>query len=87
METVPRRLAEHLGKAVHTGVEIESIKADNGQWLARWRSSDSNVHQSIFDSVVLTVPAYRLAELPWATALLGESAPFSGLEYPPVASD
>ena len=86
MEALPRKLGEQLGDAVSLNVCIEAIRRCNAQWQIHWRfASEETLRTSVFDALILTLPAYRLAALPFEPALAKRLQLFNEIEYPPLS--
>jgi len=80
LEALPRTLAQALGRAIRTGVRIESIHRENGRWLVTW-----NGESEAFDALIVTVPAHALAALPFEPSLRNALNPLQAIDYPPVS--
>ena len=85
MATLPRRLGEKLNNALSLNVSIESIRRHEGQWQIHWRSANGNLNEKAFDTLVLSLPAHRLAVLPFEPPLATQLQPFKEIEYPPIS--
>jgi oxygen-dependent protoporphyrinogen oxidase len=80
LETLPNYIAKALGDRVQTSVNLESIKKENNKWLVA-----CNGKTELYDTVILTVPAHSLKNLPLDQALSKALEPLDTIEYPPVS--
>lgn len=86
LETLTGRLAGALGPVLRTGARLSSIQRDRRGWTLAWEEA-AGVRREGFDALVVTVPAHRLAALPWKDAALREGlAPFGDIVHPPLAT-
>jgi oxygen-dependent protoporphyrinogen oxidase len=85
MAELPGKLAAALGNALHTGVRIQSLRKTDGRWTVAWTSADGTRTENSFDRLIVTVPAHRLAHLPFESELQDELRELSSIDYPPVS--
>ncbi len=77
---LPQLLAQAIGKAVHTGVSIKSIRRTQDGWQLDW-----NGHSHAYDELILTTPAHALPKLPLEPALQSALQALQTIDYPPVS--
>lgn len=80
LETLPKYLAKALGNRVQTGVVLDSIKRENDDWLVSYNGKSER-----YDSVILTVPAHSLKNLPLDETISKDLESLDAIEYPPVS--
>jgi len=85
MAELPNKLATALGDAVQTGVTIDSIQQNDGQWTIQWTTTEGTTHEARFDQLILTLPAHRLKSLPLEPTLKKALSPLDTIDYPPVS--
>ena len=85
MAEFPEKLAAALGNSLHTAVTIQSIRKSGEHWTVTWKHPDGTVTEDSFDKLILTVPAHRLAHLPFDSVLKGQLSAFEAIDYPPVS--
>jgi oxygen-dependent protoporphyrinogen oxidase len=85
MAELPEKLAAALADSLHTAVSISSIRKSGEQWTVAWSSPDGTITEDSFDQLILTVPAHRLAHLPFESALQDELHRLRAIDYPPVS--
>ena len=85
MAELPEKLAAALGENLHTAVSISSIRKSGEQWTVSWKSPDGTIIEDSFDRLIVTVPAHRLAHLPFDSILQGQLSCLDAIDYPPVS--
>ena len=85
MAELPAKIAAALGDALHAGVSIRSLRKTDKQWTVAWTTASGETIEQSFDQVVLTIPAHRLANLPFDPALQDELLRLDAIDYPPVS--
>lgn len=80
LETLPKYIAKALGDRVQTNIVLHSIKKESDGWLV-----SHNEKTECFDTIILTVPAHSLKNLPLDNALSKALEPLDAIEYPPVS--
>ena len=83
LESLPKALGNRLGNSLLTEVEITSIKKD-AQWQLSWRK-DGRESSDVFDALVLALPAFRAAALPFSPELARAMAFLDSIPYVPIA--
>lgn len=84
MAELPEKLDAALGPQLQTNVTLESIQQTPAGWQVKWENADG-AQQSIFEKVILTLPAHQLGRLPLEPEVRAALAPLQEIEYPPVS--
>ncbi len=85
MGSLPRRVAEGLGSAVHTGCRLHSLRRRESAWTVAWEARDGTNHESTAAALLCTVPAHSVARLPWPEELVPGLAPIQAIPHARVA--
>ena len=85
MAELPHKLAAALGGALHTGVRLQSLRQTAGQWTVSWAQNGAPLSTRCFDQLIVSVPAHRLAQLPFAPPLQSALSALGAIDYPPVS--
>jgi oxygen-dependent protoporphyrinogen oxidase len=80
LQSLPRALAKSLGGAVEYGVQLQSIESIHERWKLRFEGG----REETFDSVLLAIPAYKLAEIESSGHRLFSF--LSAIRYAPISS-
>ena len=83
LESLPKALDKRLGKSLLTEVELTSIRK-GAQWQLSWRK-DGREGSDAFDALVLALPAFRAAVLPFSRELARAMAFLNSIPYVPIA--
>ena len=83
LESLPKALGNRLGKSLLMEVELTSIKKD-AQWQLSWRK-DGREGNDTFDALVLALPSFRAAALPFSRELARAMAFLRSIPYVPIA--
>jgi oxygen-dependent protoporphyrinogen oxidase len=81
---LPEKLAAALGSQLQTNVALRSIQKLPEGWKVAWDNTDGP-QEAVFEELILTLPAHRLAQLPLAPEVLESLAALQEIEYPPVS--
>ncbi len=84
MSELPNKLAAALNEDLQTEASIHSIKQANGGWDLQWETPNGSQSEH-FDQLILTIPAHKLANLPFDAELLKKLKPLAAIDYPPVS--
>lgn len=77
---LPQLLVAALGESVKTDVSIHKIQLTDAGWIINWNGTERS-----YDEVVLTLPAYALAQLPLGESIQQVLKPLGAIDYPPVS--
>jgi oxygen-dependent protoporphyrinogen oxidase len=80
LHELPVYLAAALGDCVQIDVPIDSIRQTDSGW-----SIQQGRECSIFDELIITVPAHALNKLPFEKKITEAFAPLLTIDYPPVS--
>ncbi|MEM6883477.1 MAG: protoporphyrinogen oxidase [Verrucomicrobiota bacterium] len=86
MDELPQAMAEKLGDAYVSGVEITQLSQTNSGWKACWRSDHGGGEEQELEAkeLVLSVPAFALTTLPLAPELREKLQRLAEIPYAPV---
>lgn len=77
---LPEHLVRALGDRICTSASIEAIHPNGSEWSVR-----VNGVASLFDELILTLPAHALGKLPVSPDLRARLRPLEAIDYPPVS--
>ena len=82
LESLPKALGSLLGRSLLTEVELISIRK-SAQWQLSWRK-DGREGNDGFDALVLALPSFRAAALPFSRKLARALAFLRSIPYVPI---
>jgi len=85
LQAIVDAISAELGNALSTGVTIDSL-VPGPPFRVRLRSARLGTEMLVADAIVVAVPGYEVAKLPFASTSAGLFSALREVEYPPVAS-
>ena len=85
MAELPEKLTSALGESLRTTVSIESIRKSDEGWNITWSDTAGKTNKDTFGQLILTVPAWRLSDLPVSPGLHAALGSLDTIDYPPVS--
>ncbi|MBI2925238.1 MAG: protoporphyrinogen oxidase [Verrucomicrobia bacterium] len=85
LQTLTDTLRQRLGDAVCLNTTVARLHRTSAGWMVAFHAGGREEARE-HSTVLLAVPAYKLAELPVYDTRAIDLSPLSGINYPPVAS-
>lgn len=85
LQELPNTMAAALRPdALQTGVSLQKIKPIQGKWRVQWVQHPGSVHCEDFENLIITIPAHRIPQLPFPSAIQASMNCFAAIPHPTV---
>lgn len=85
LQELPQKMAAALNPgALQTNVSLQAISPVKGKWRVRWTQHPGATYCEDFEQVIITIPAYGIAQLPLPNELKASTSCFSSIQYASV---